>query len=58
MSRLKVSWQQEWLEWFSNNYNWKNFTVIHLGYERLHYKEKWRNELMLGLFGLHVALEW
>lgn len=50
IGRLQIDSWQQWREWFSGNFNWKNFAFIEIAYEWEHYCEA--HEIQLSLLGL------
>jgi hypothetical protein len=53
---LHACWWQQWGEWFTRGWNWKNFTLINVSFEGGAYKGGY-GELTLGLLGLNCQIE-
>lgn len=56
LGRLQIDFWQQWTEWFSGHWNWKNFTLIEISYEWELYCKG--HELSLVILGLHCRLTW
>lgn len=55
IGRLQFDYWQQWTEWFSGTYNWKNFDLIEIGYEFEPYCEGHELQLSLLGFGLRTT---
>jgi hypothetical protein len=54
LGRLQIDLWQQWIEWFRDHYNWKNFTLIEISYELENYCEA--HEVQLSLLGFCMRL--
>lgn len=54
--RMSVTPQQQWTEWVTSGYSWRNFTLVQLAFEVSDYKGR-TVEVEIGLLGLALHVE-